>query len=36
MKMQNEIKAPRDALVKEVSAKQGVKVDAGDLLMVLE
>ena len=36
MKMQNEIKAPKPGRVTEISVAQGVTVNAGDLLLVIE
>ena len=36
MKMQNELRAPRDGVVKQVLAEQGAKVNGGDLLVVVE
>lgn len=36
MKMQNEIKSPKDGIVKEVRVSEGVAVNAGDILAVIE
>jgi biotin carboxyl carrier protein len=36
MKMQNEVRSPKDGLVKELLAREGMNVNAGDLLAVLE
>lgn len=36
MKMQNEIMAPRDALVKSIDNNQGANVNTGDRLLTLE
>ncbi len=36
MKMENELRAPRDARVKEVHAREGASVEAGRVLVVLE
>ncbi|HHV79885.1 MAG TPA: biotin/lipoyl-binding protein [Firmicutes bacterium] len=36
MKMQNEIMAPRDALVKSIDNSQGANVNTGDPLLTLE
>lgn len=36
MKMENEIRAPHDGIVKEVRVKTGDRVSAGDLLLVIE
>jgi biotin carboxyl carrier protein len=36
MKMQNEMKAPKDGTVKSVSFAEGDTVNAGDILMVIE
>jgi biotin carboxyl carrier protein len=36
MKMENELKAPRDGTVKEVVAKAGESVDSGALLLTIE
>jgi biotin carboxyl carrier protein len=35
MKMENELRAPRDGTVSDVSAREGASVDAGALLVVL-
>ncbi len=35
MKMENEIMAPADGIVKELNVTQGVSVNAGDILVVL-
>ncbi len=36
MKMQNELKAPREGKVKKVLAKKGMPVNGGDTLLVME
>jgi biotin carboxyl carrier protein len=36
MKMQNEIKSPKDGVVKCVSVQEGSAVNSGDLLAVVE
>ena len=36
MKMQNEMKSPRDGIVKEIRAEMGATVNAGDVLAVIE
>lgn len=36
MKMQNEMKAPKDGVVKEIRAEAGATVNAGDVLAVIE
>jgi biotin carboxyl carrier protein len=36
MKMQNEIKAPKDGVVKKVMVKNGMTVNGGDTLLVIE
>ncbi|MCC6328052.1 MAG: hypothetical protein IT174_06030 [Acidobacteria bacterium] len=36
MKMQNELKAPKDGIVKEMKVAEGTTVSAGDLLVVIE
>jgi biotin carboxyl carrier protein len=36
MKMQNEMKAPKDGVVKEIRAAEGATVNAGDVLAVIE
>ena len=36
MKMQNEMKAPKDGVVKEIRALTGATVNAGDILAVIE
>ena len=36
MKMQNEMKAPKDGIVKEIRAEEGATVNAGDVLAVIE
>ncbi len=36
MKMQNEMKSPRDGIVTEIHAKSGDTVNAGDVLAVIE
>lgn len=36
MKMQNEIKSPKDGVVKEVRVSEGVAVNAGDILAVID
>lgn len=35
MKMENDVKAPNDGVVKEISVAKGASVNSGDLLMVL-
>ena len=36
MKMQNEMKAPKDGIVKEIRAAEGATVNAGDVLAVID
>lgn len=36
MKMQNEMKAPKDGVVKEIRVSEGATVNAGDVLAVIE
>ncbi len=36
MKMQNEMKAPKDGIVKEIRVAEGATVNAGDVLAVIE
>ncbi len=36
MKMQNEMKAPKDGVVKEIRFKEGTTVNAGDVLAIIE
>ncbi len=36
MKMQNEMKAPKDGIVKEIRFAEGATVNAGDILAVIE
>lgn len=36
MKMENELAAPRDAVIKQVLAEPGAKVETGDVLIVFE
>jgi biotin carboxyl carrier protein len=36
MKMENELRAPRSGVVKEVSVQEGTSVEAGALLAVVE
>ncbi len=36
MKMQNEMKAPKDGIVKEIRFAEGEKVNAGDVLAIIE
>jgi biotin carboxyl carrier protein len=36
MKMQNEMKAPKDGIVKEIRAAEGETVSAGDILAIIE
>jgi len=36
MKMQNEIKSPKSGAVKSVNVEEGVTVNAGEVLMVIE
>lgn len=36
MKMQNEMKAPKDGTVREIKAAEGQTVNAGDVLVVIE
>jgi biotin carboxyl carrier protein len=35
MKMENEIMAPAEGVVRELNVNQGVSVNAGDILVVL-
>lgn len=36
MKMQNEMKAPKDGIIKEIRFKEGATVNAGDILAIIE
>ncbi|GAI83765.1 unnamed protein product, partial [marine sediment metagenome] len=36
MKMQNEMRSPRDGVIKEVLVKEGTSVNGGDILVTLE
>ena len=36
MKMQNEMKAPKDGIVKEIRFAEGATVNAGDILAIIE
>ena len=36
MKMQNEMKSPKDGIVKEIRAEEGATVNTGDVLAVIE
>ena len=36
MKMQNEMKSPKDGVVKEIRFAEGATVNAGDILAVIE
>ncbi len=36
MKMQNELKAPKDGLIKEIRFAEGATVNAGDVLAIIE
>lgn len=36
MKMQNELKSPKDGIVKDIRAAEGDTVNAGDILVVIE
>jgi biotin carboxyl carrier protein len=36
MKMQNELRAPKDGTVKEIRVKEGITVNGGDTLLALE
>jgi biotin carboxyl carrier protein len=36
MKMENEMRAPKDGLVREVSVKEGAAIEAGALLVVID
>jgi len=36
MKMENELRAPGDALVRDVNVTEGMSIDAGVILVVLE
>lgn len=36
MKMQNEMKSPKDGIVKEIRAAEGSTVNAGDILAIIE
>ena len=36
MKMENELRSPKDGLVKTVSATEGLSVEAGTVLVVVE
>jgi pyruvate carboxylase subunit B len=36
MKMENELRAPQDGVVKKVLVEKGMKVEKGELLLVLD
>ena len=36
MKMQNEMKSPKDGIVKEIRFSEGETVNAGDVLAIIE
>ena len=36
MKMQNEMKAPKDGIIKEIRFAEGANVNAGDVLAIIE
>ncbi len=36
MKMQNEMKAPKDGTIKEIRVREGATVNAGDILAIIE
>jgi biotin carboxyl carrier protein len=36
MKMQNEIKSPKDGVIKRVAVSEGSAVNSGDLLAIVE
>jgi biotin carboxyl carrier protein len=36
MKMQNELKSPKQGIVQKVMAKEGANVNAGDVLLIVE
>jgi pyruvate carboxylase subunit B len=36
MKMENDVKSPKDGVVKEVAVAAGTRVNEGDVLVVLE
>jgi biotin carboxyl carrier protein len=36
MKMQNEMKSPKDGIIKEIRVAEGATVNAGDILVVIE
>ena len=36
MKMQNEMKSPKDGIVKEIRFEEGATVNAGDILAIIE
>ena len=36
MKMQNEMKSPKDGVIKEIRVEEGVTVNAGEVLVVIE
>lgn len=36
MKMQNEMKSPKDGIIKEIRFKEGETVNAGDILVIIE
>ena len=36
MKMENEIVSPKDGVVKEIRVKEGIKVETGEVLLVVE
>ena len=36
MKMENEVVSPKDGVVKEIKVKEGMRVETGDALVVIE
>jgi biotin carboxyl carrier protein len=36
MKMQNEMKSPKDGIIKEIRFSEGETVNAGDVLVIIE
>jgi biotin carboxyl carrier protein len=36
MKMQNEMRSPKDGVIKEIRVSEGVTVNAGEILVVIE
>jgi len=36
MKMQNELRAPRDGTIRQIAVGPGVTIEVGDLLLVIE